>query len=82
MQTGAEEDGIRKSSVHEAAILVSRHALHKQDRGLVIVGSSLHLGDLLGQDAARALPACLITLGNPAMIWVCQVLVADDAHGC
>ena len=54
MQTGAEEDGYRRTSVHEAAILVTPHALQAKDRGLVVVGSSLHLGDLLGQDTARA----------------------------
>ena len=55
MQTGAEEDGSRKTSVHEAAIMVTHDPLHDKDRGLVVVGSSLHLGDLLGQDAARTL---------------------------
>ena len=57
MQTGPPEDDTpRHSSIHEAAVLVSPHALQEGDRGLVVVGSSLHLGDLMGQDAAREQP--------------------------
>ena len=55
LQTGSEgEDLPRHSSVHEAAVLVTHQALHEGDRGLIIAGHSLHLGDLLGQDTARA----------------------------
>lgn len=42
------------AAMSEVAVHISNHTIHKQDRGLVVVGASSHLGDL--GDGLGALP--------------------------
>ena len=57
LQLGAADAlELRHATVHEAAVHVLHQGLGQEDRGLILAGSSLHLGDLLGRGAARGLP--------------------------
>ena len=42
----AQEELPHHAAMSEVAIHISNHTVHKNDRGLVVVGASSHLGDL------------------------------------
>lgn len=46
----------KHSRVREAAIHIGQHAVRNQDRGVVVVGGSIELGDLTGQSSISVLP--------------------------
>lgn len=46
IQGGAHHTHAR---VREAAIYISNHTVREQDRGVIIVGGSIEMGDLTGQ---------------------------------
>lgn len=44
------------ASMHEVAIHISSHSIHKGDRGLVVVGASTELGDIASHTGQGELP--------------------------
>ena len=49
---GDVPEGQRHTAVREVAIHISNHTMRREDRGVVVVGGSMELGDLAHQGAS------------------------------
>ena len=49
-ENNVQEDFPHHASIREVAVLITNHTVNKGDRGMVVVGGSIDLGDLLAQE--------------------------------
>lgn len=69
VKTELSLDHLRHATVREVAIHISNHAIAKGDRGIVVIGGSVDLGDIATRSSGMVKLPRLQLLGGRSRCW-------------